>query len=193
MCLSELGELRAIHRFLPFLWCSSSSRSQRYKGAYAHIHKWDLQFHQTSCMPRTVFTFCLKRDWWIQKICPLHFLQACIHLQVSVHLEHCHQAYRSRHRFARLEKCCCAASCRYVVRRYDCLHLSFPMYFISFWGQSMIQFPCQTLEGTKRFALFWLVAKLASGCSRGTCLCATGFPLHTEAVHPDAGLQQQVG
>lgn len=67
------------------------------------------------------------------------------------------------------------------------------MYFISFWGQSMIQFPCQTLEGTKRFALFWLVAKLASGCSPGTCLCATGFPLHTEAVHPDASLQQQAG
>lgn len=65
VCLSELGELHAIHRFLPFLWCSSSSRSQRYKGAYAHIHKWDLQIHQTSCMPRTVFTFCLKRDWWI--------------------------------------------------------------------------------------------------------------------------------
>lgn len=112
---------------------------------------------------------------------------------ICVHLEHCHQAYRSRRRFARLEKCCCAASCRYVVRRYDCLHLSFPIYFISFWGQSMIQFPCQTLEGIKRFALFWLVAKLASGCSPGTCLCATGFPLHTEAVHPDAGLQQQVG
>lgn len=60
--------------------------------------------------------------------------------------------------------------------------------FCFFFGQSVIELPCEDLEGKKGFPLVCLVVKLSSGSSPDAfCLYVTGFPLHTE-VRSDTSL-----